>query len=206
MGPPTIHDVARVAGVSIATVSMVINHRPGVAVATAARVLAVVERLGYEPSIAAQRMRGGGTGMVGVVTAGLDGWSGEVLKGVSAAASGTGYGTLVAVGDGTANAWTWERRTLARLRGQMIDGAILVAPTAGPLVRDLPVVVVAPRARAGDRPVEPPTRTSLTLVSDRPAEAGAEALRLLLAQVRLVDRHPPEGAPLRRIVPRASAG
>ncbi|MCB2176871.1 MAG: LacI family transcriptional regulator [Actinomycetales bacterium] len=205
MGPPTIHDVARLAGVSIATVSKVINQRPGVAVATAERVLAAVEGLGYEPSMIAQRMRGGGSGVVGVVTAGLDAWAGEVLKGVSAAAAGTGYGTLVAVGDGTANAWTWERRTLARLRGHLIDGAILVAPTGGPLVRDLPVVVVAPPGRGSGLPEGPPVRSPLTLVSDRPAEAGAEALRLLLAQVRLVDRHPPEGAPL-RAMPRASAG
>lgn len=205
MGAPTIHDVARRAGVSIATVSKVINHRPGVAAVTAARVLAAVESLGYEPSMVAQRMRGGGSGVVGVVTAGLDAWAGEVLKGVSAAAAGTGYGTLVAVGDGTANAWTWERRTLARLRGHLIDGAILVAPTGGPLVRDLPVVVVAPPGRGSGLPEGPPVRSPLTLVSDRPAEAGAEALRLLLAQVRLVDRHPPERAPLRPM-PRATAG
>lgn len=206
MGPPTIHDVARLAEVSIATVSKVINHRPGVAASTAARVLGAVERLGYEPSMAAQRMRGGGTGVVGVVTAGLDGWAGEVLKGVSAAAAGTGYGTLVAVGDGTAGAWTWERRTLARLRGQLIDGAILVAPTAGPLVRDLPVVVVVPGSDGTTRSVEPPAHSALTLASDRPAEAGADALRLLLAQVRLVDRHPPEVVPPAAGRRRASVG
>lgn len=203
---PTIYDVAHLAGVSIATVSKVINHRPGVAVPTAERVLAAVESLGFEPSYAAQRMRGGGTGAVGVVTARLDAWAAEVLKGVSAATAGTGYGTLVAVGDGTASASTWERRTLARLRGQLIDGAILIAPTGGPLVRDLPVVVVAPRGRHEGGLQSPPVRSPLTLVSDRPAEAGAEALRLLLAQVRLVDHRAPTGVPLRRPLPRATAG
>lgn len=206
MGPATIHDVARLAGVSVATVSGVINHRPGVAGSTAARVLAAVETLGYEPGRTAHRMRDGSGGQVGVVAARLDGWASEVLTGISAAAVETGCGTLVAVGDGPANAWAWERRTLSRLRGRPVDGAIIVAPTAGPLVRDLPLVVVAPFDRADEGDDRPASRSPLTVVSARPVEAGREALRLLLAQVLLVHRHPPEGAPLHRGMRRASAG
>ncbi|MDO8106744.1 LacI family DNA-binding transcriptional regulator [Isoptericola sp. b441] len=178
---PTIRDVAEQAGVSIATVSKVINRRGGVAPETGRRVALAIERLGYVPSIAAQSMRGAGTGMLGVVAARLDDWAAEVLTGVSAAAADRGGGLeiLVAIGHGTVGAWAWEHRTLARLQG--IDGAILVAPAAGPLGWDLPLVVVAPPG--GGVPSSP-----LTLVSDRPAEAGGEALRLLLDQVALVAR------------------
>ena len=47
---PTIMDVAREAGVGIGTVSRVINGNPLVSEATRQRVLAVIERLGYQPS------------------------------------------------------------------------------------------------------------------------------------------------------------
>ena len=48
--PPTISDVARAAGVGIGTVSRVINASPLVSATTRARVLAAIERLGYQPS------------------------------------------------------------------------------------------------------------------------------------------------------------
>jgi LacI family transcriptional regulator len=46
----TITDVAREAGVSVATVSKVINERYGVSEATAEKVLAVIDELGYQSS------------------------------------------------------------------------------------------------------------------------------------------------------------
>lgn len=50
---PNIGDVAKVAGVSISTVSKVLNHRPDVGVETRRRVLEAIERLGYRPRQAA---------------------------------------------------------------------------------------------------------------------------------------------------------
>lgn len=44
---PTVHDVARAAGVGLATVDRVLNDRPGVRQATAERVKAAVDRLGF---------------------------------------------------------------------------------------------------------------------------------------------------------------
>ena len=46
-GRVTISDVARAAGVSVATVSKVVNQRHGIAPATSQRVLAVIDDLGY---------------------------------------------------------------------------------------------------------------------------------------------------------------
>lgn len=57
MARPTIHDVAREAGVSIATVSYVLNNRGSVAPATRERVLSVARNLNYRPSMTARNLQ-----------------------------------------------------------------------------------------------------------------------------------------------------
>ena len=52
----SLHDVARLAGVSLATVDRVLHGRAGVRERTALRVNAVVEQLGYRPDPAAARL------------------------------------------------------------------------------------------------------------------------------------------------------
>lgn len=47
MGKPTVHDIAKEAGVSLATVDRVLNARPGVREKTVERVQAAIRRLGY---------------------------------------------------------------------------------------------------------------------------------------------------------------
>ncbi|MCR4406111.1 MAG: LacI family transcriptional regulator [Anaerolineae bacterium] len=64
---PTIKDVARLANVSTATVSYVLNNSGPVSEATRARVLAAVEELGYRPSIIARSLKGKHTHMLGFV-------------------------------------------------------------------------------------------------------------------------------------------
>lgn len=56
---PTIADVARAAGVSIALVSYALNGRPGVAPATRERVLRVADEYGWRPSTSARSVRSG---------------------------------------------------------------------------------------------------------------------------------------------------
>jgi DNA-binding LacI/PurR family transcriptional regulator len=68
MPSPTIRDVAREAGVGIGTVSRVLNGSPHVSAATRERILAVVERLGYQPNVAARQLSGGKTYTIGVLT------------------------------------------------------------------------------------------------------------------------------------------
>ncbi len=86
----TIGDVAAQAGVSIATVSKVINGRYGVAAATLARVQAVIDELGYESSIAAQSLRSHRTNVIGILVADIEPFSAELLKGAAQAIRGTG--------------------------------------------------------------------------------------------------------------------
>lgn len=63
----TMSDVARAAGVSVMTVSNVLNDRPRVSEATRARVLAVVDDLGYQVNLTARRLRAGRTDTIALV-------------------------------------------------------------------------------------------------------------------------------------------
>ena len=63
----TIHDVARVAGVAIKTVSRVLNDEPNVREETRARVLAAVESLSYYPSLSARSLAGRRSYLIGLV-------------------------------------------------------------------------------------------------------------------------------------------
>jgi LacI family transcriptional regulator len=65
----TIHDVARVAGVAIKTVSRVLNDEPNVAEQTRARVLAAMESLSYYPSLSARSLAGKRSYLIGLVYA-----------------------------------------------------------------------------------------------------------------------------------------
>lgn len=56
MGKPTVHDIAREAGVSLATVDRVLNDRPGVREITARRVQDAVTRLGYKRDLYAANL------------------------------------------------------------------------------------------------------------------------------------------------------
>lgn len=63
----TIADVAKKAGVSMMTVSRVINHHESVKPKTKKNVERAMKSLGYQPNIAAQRLSSGNSGLIGVV-------------------------------------------------------------------------------------------------------------------------------------------
>jgi LacI family transcriptional regulator len=91
----TIRDVARRAGVSIQTVSNVLNARPGVASDTRRRVQEAAATLGYSPSAAARSLRTGRGRSLGYVVRDIaNPYYAEVARGVEDAARPRGY-TLV---------------------------------------------------------------------------------------------------------------
>lgn len=80
----TIQDIARLAGVSKATVSRVLNHKPDVDPATRERVLRIVEEQGFVPSLTAAWLAGGRPRMIGVVVPSLT-WPfiPEIVQGIA---------------------------------------------------------------------------------------------------------------------------
>lgn len=88
----TIQDVARLAGVSKATVSRVLNHKPTVDPAIRERVTAIVNEYGFVPSVTATVLRGGRTQLIGVLAPPLT-WPlvPEILLGVTEAIERSSY-------------------------------------------------------------------------------------------------------------------
>jgi LacI family transcriptional regulator len=142
----TIRDVATQAGVSVATVSKVLNQRYGVAAETVARVQAVIAELGYEASLVAQSLRNHRTNVIGILVADLEPFSTELLKGAADAIRGSGFELVVySAGGRTGDADGWERRYLSRLSGTLVAGAVLVTPAVAlEGLPGTPVVAVDP--------------------------------------------------------------
>lgn len=148
----TIHDVAAAAGVSVATVSKAVNGRYGVAAATAARVLQAVSDLGYESSLVASSMRSRRTGVIGVLVADFEPFSAEILKGVGWGLRETHYDLLAYSGSRQHSDQGWERRSLSRLSGTLIDGVIMVTPTVLEVNTEVPIVAVDPHTGHAELP------------------------------------------------------
>ena len=129
----TIRDVAREAGVSIATVSRVFNQTTLVTEATAQHVRTVAARLDYWPNSAARSLITHRTHAIGVLLPDLYGeFFSEVIRGIDLAARREKYQVLVS--SSRANAETIVAAVRA-LRGR-IDGLIVMAPDADATRRD----------------------------------------------------------------------
>ncbi len=142
MGPRVkLSDVAERAGVSVATVSKVVNGRYGVSKDTIATVQQVIDELGYAGNLSASSLRAQQTHVLGVLVADFEPFSAELLKGAAKAAHGSGYELLSHSGGDTHG---WERRSLARLGGTLIDGAVIVTPTVLDAETVVPIVAIDP--------------------------------------------------------------
>ena len=152
-GRVTIGDVAAQAGVSVATVSKVINDRYGVAEDTSARVRAVIDALGYHASLVGQSLRSRRTKVIGVLVRDVEPFSAELLKGVARGIRDTGYELVVFSGCGqAADQAGWERRYLSRISGTLADGAILVTPGSIDETFGTPVVAVDHNVQSSNLP------------------------------------------------------
>jgi LacI family transcriptional regulator len=147
----TIADVAERAGVSIATVSRVVNDRYGVAKATSSRVRAVIEELGYESSLVARSLRSERTNVIGILVADIEPFSAELLKGAAKALHDSDF-EMVVYAAGQHGGEGWERRYISRLSGTLTDGTILVTPTVVSVSTTQPVVAVDPHVGGSSLP------------------------------------------------------
>ena len=96
----SLRDVAKAAGVSVATVSMVLNDNPRISRATQTKVRGVMRRLDYQPNRLAQSLSGKHTRVLAVMLPSLshafaDAYFGELLSGISDAAHAAGWKLLL---------------------------------------------------------------------------------------------------------------
>ena len=124
----TIRDVARTAGVSVATVSRVHNGSRLVVEATRRRVRAVATRLGYLPHAAARTLSTNKTSTVGVLLPDLYGeFYSELIRGIDHTAQRHGYHLLLASSHNDKQAIA---AVLQSMRGR-VDGLIVMSPARG---------------------------------------------------------------------------
>ncbi|MEJ5223996.1 MAG: LacI family DNA-binding transcriptional regulator [Anaerolineales bacterium] len=143
----TIQDVARAAGVSVSTVSRVLNGKVDVASETQARILAVIDELGYTTNLAARSMRSQRKNLVGLIMPDIAyPFAIEVMKGVNRAIAESEFDLLVyTTGDVRKSGRAFhEQKYVSLLTNSISDGVILVAPVAGEFNTDAPIVSIDP--------------------------------------------------------------
>jgi LacI family transcriptional regulator len=122
----TIRDVARAAGVSIATVSRVLNDAARVTDETRERVRTVVDKLGYSPHGGARSLITRRTRTLGVLLPELSGeFFSEFLRGIDETAKREGFLTLVTSARREANEIA---AAVSNMRGR-VDGFLAVSPS-----------------------------------------------------------------------------
>jgi LacI family transcriptional regulator len=122
-----ITDVAERAGVSIKTVSRVVNDEKGVLPETRERVLAVVRELGFVPDVRARALKRGDTDTIGIVIDAIsDPFVSAIVSVIEELALAQGLSVLFA---STGYDAAREREQLARLTGHRLRG-LIVAPVA----------------------------------------------------------------------------
>jgi LacI family transcriptional regulator, repressor for deo operon, udp, cdd, tsx, nupC, and nupG len=162
----TIHDVAREAAVSIATVSRVLNGGNTVNEAMAEKVRTAAERLGFRPNSAAQGLRSGAYRTIGVVVPDLGNpYFNDILKSAVAAASSDGYRMIVSDSGGDPT----EELTACRQQLSNVDGLLLLSPRmpADDLrslaAQHVPVVIVNRQDETVDLPMTAADNYTATL-------------------------------------------
>lgn len=119
----TMADVARASGVSVMTVSRVVNHKEGIGEDTRRRVQAMIEQLGYRPSSIARGLVTAHTGTIGlVVPDNTNPFFSELARGVEDIAYTEGYNVFLC---NTEEDNERELAVLQSLEEKRVDGIIL---------------------------------------------------------------------------------
>lgn len=151
----TIRDVALAAGVSVSTVSRVLNDKEDVAQETYSRVQQTIDQLGYTSSLAAKSMRSRRTNVIGLVVPDLrTSFTIQAVRGINLAIEKFSYDLIIYT---SGNVWdgrriSQEQQHVALLNGSLADGTIVVTPAATTFPTDHPLVFVDPHSGESDVP------------------------------------------------------
>lgn len=124
----TMKDVAAAAGVSVMTVSHVLNGRPRATPATQQRVLAAATELGYEVNLTARSLRSGRTDTIALIVPSFNGYYSELADHLVQVVEAEGRHLVV---ERTAAIAEAERHALSLARLRTYDGVLLSAVMLG---------------------------------------------------------------------------
>lgn len=120
----TIKDVAGLAGVSTATVSLVINNKEGVKAKTRERVLQAVEKLNYTPNASARKLIDQKSRMIGLVVTDITNpFFGSIVSAIDRSITERGYSLSLAVSNDSVFT---ESRCITRLQEERAEGIIII--------------------------------------------------------------------------------
>lgn len=156
MVSPTSHDVAKKAGVSIATVSRVLNDSPHVRPSVKRKVLRAVKALNYQPNRTAQRLRAKQSKVIGLIISDIQNpFFTAAVRGIEDVAYHNGYSVVLCNSDEDPEK---EKLYVDVMRAEAVAGVIITsASEAEPQVGDLldaRIPVVALDRRIKDRRVD----------------------------------------------------
>jgi DNA-binding LacI/PurR family transcriptional regulator len=168
----TLHDVARVAGVSIKTVSNVVNNYPHVRAATRERVLSAIAELDYRPNLSARGLRSGRTGVIGLAIPELrQNYFAELADTIIRTAARRGIDVVI---DQTSATREGELAVLSGERLRLTDGVLFSPERLGQQDIDL-LNVGFPLVLLGERMFGGPT-DHVTMHNVESARAATEHL------------------------------
>ena len=149
--PATLLDVARLAGVSAATVSRILNGTARVTEDKRAAVEKAIERLQFRPNFAAQSLRSGSTRTIGVLTQELESpYFTRGAQGIEDVLQGTDYAPIVVPGHwNPAEELDRARLLIARrVDAMVILGGNLQDEQVSDMARKLPIAITGRELRA----------------------------------------------------------
>lgn len=149
----SIQKIARLAGVSVATVSRVLNNSDTVKDANREKVLQAIKASNYQPNLLARQLRTARSSMILVMVSDISNpFCAEVVKGIEEEAEKNGYRILLC---NSGSDIERSRSSLQLLSGKMVDGIITMdafskLPELSQLIADTPWVQCAEYADAGE--------------------------------------------------------
>jgi LacI family transcriptional regulator len=181
----TMKDVARLAGVSIATVSSTLSGRNFVSAELKERVFSAIEELGYSPNAMASGLKRGTSSLIGLIVPDITNpFFTELVHGVQRRAADKGFTVLLGV---SADNAAHEAELVRLMRSHQVAGTIVIPSGSeddcrrlGELDRDMPMVAVdnAPLGMALDTVVLD-NRKAAALATGHILSQGHEAIAVL---------------------------
>ncbi|MDI9221395.1 LacI family DNA-binding transcriptional regulator [Pantoea sp. EA-12] len=149
----SIQKIAKLAGVSVATVSRVLNNSDTVKDKNRDKVLEAIKASNYQPNLLARQLRTARSSMVLVLVSDISNpFCAEIVKGIEEQAEQNGYRILLCNSGSDINR---SRSSLQLLAGKMVDGVITMdafttLTELTQLIGNMPWVQCAEYADAGD--------------------------------------------------------